>query len=238
MYDDLAPELVQRLLGASYALPIPEKLREVADEVYDMDADGRTDKEIDAHIVKWMNANGFGYKEWVAELEQEMRGSLFEGIIDTQKTWRAFGLEEWFKECIRSIAFTDEPIPFFPLAAGYWLPMPNLDPPMLVAVMTPLSDPKLAAKQLIEYHRKLFGDKATTNPRVDEVFNARMLARHRAGMSYRDIAIQNLRGRHPDIVRNPRKYQAELDTERERVVKAIRTAQELWNARGLGDSTA
>ncbi|MHB1477598.1 MAG: hypothetical protein ACYCXD_08500 [Coriobacteriia bacterium] len=56
-------------------------------------------------------------------------------------------------------------------------------------------------------------------------------------MSYRDIAIQNLRGKYPEIVKHPRKYQKQLDTERERVVKAIKAAQVLWNARGLGDST-
>jgi hypothetical protein len=236
VYDDLEPSLVQRLQAASFALPITEKLREIADEVYEMDHEGRSDKEIDERIREWTDEAGFGYSAWLADFKTEFAGTLFEGF-DLRKLWNAYGIEEWIAECVRSIAFTDEPIPFLPFAAGYWYEDRKSEPPRLIAVMTPLSDPKLAARQLVDKHRTLFGKVASGSPRKDEVFNARMLDRHRNGMSYRDIAIQNLRDRYPDIVRNPRKYKKQLATERERVVKAIRAAEELWNSRGLGDST-
>lgn len=236
MYDDLEPELLQRLQAASYALPITEKLQGIADEVYDMDHERRTDKEIDRRIREWANDAGYGYKDFVADFRADFAGTMFEKL-DTRGLWEAYGMDEWLKECVRSIAFTDEPIPFLPFAAGYWMSLPNEDPPILIAVMTPLSDPKLAARQLLDKHREVFGKLASGSPRKDEVFNARMLDRHRQGMSYKEIAIQNLSDKYPDIIRNPRKYKKQLDTERARVIKAIKAAEELWNSRGLGDST-
>lgn len=59
-----------------------------------------------------------------------------------------------------------------------------------------------------------------------------MLARHRQGMSYREIAIQNLRDQYPDIVARPSKYKKQLGTERERVRKAIAADKEVWKERG------
>lgn len=236
MYDNLDPDLHRRLLAASYALPVTERLQEIADEVYDLDHAGASDREIDRRIEEWTEQTGFGFDAFLADFQTEFAGSLF-GSVDPKKLWNAYGFMPWLKECVRSIAFTDEPIPFLPLAAGCWLEDRNSDPPLLIAVMTPLTDTKLAAKQLVEKHREFYGKKASGNVRHDEVYNARMLDRHRRKMSYRDIAIQNLRDQYPEIIRNPRKYKKQLDTERERVIKAIKAAQELWNSRGFGDST-
>ncbi len=80
------------------------------------------------------------------------------------KLWEAYGVEPWLRECVRSVAFTEEPTPFLPFAAGYWIEDTWSEEPTLIAVMTPLTDPKLAAKQLIEKHKKMFG-KASGSPR-------------------------------------------------------------------------
>lgn len=236
MFDDLRPTLVQRLTAASYALPVVEALQDLADEVGDMDRHGRSDAEINAHIRDWMDDNEFGYESWVADFERDIAGVPVLQNFDTRKVWKAFGVEEWLFECVRSIAFTDEPSVFFPFAAGYWVEDANTDPPTLIAVMTPLTDPELAARQLVEKHRRVFGKLASGSPKDNEVFNARMLARHRAGMSYKEIAIQNLRDKYPDIITREHKYRAELMRERERVVKAVRAAQDLWKSRGLDSS--
>jgi len=235
--DDFNPSLVQRLQAASYALPLVEHMRDIADEVYDLDTEGATEAQIDAHIGTWLEEHGYSYEYWRAEMEEDFAGTALLDKIDMRKLWKGYGVEAWARECIRSIAFTDQPIPFLAFAAGFWLEYPDTDPPTLVAVMTPLSDPKLAAKQLVDKHRKLFGQQASGSPRAAEVANARMLARHREGMSYTDIAIQNLREKHPDIVTRPHKYKADIKREKERVAKAIPAAQKLWKERGLDSST-
>ncbi|MHB1477597.1 MAG: hypothetical protein ACYCXD_08495 [Coriobacteriia bacterium] len=120
MYDNLAPELEQRLRAASHALPVEDTLREIADTVLSMDQDGFTGKQIDAYILEWMDEHGFGYEPFLAEFTRDFAGTMFESV-DPRKLWDAYGTEDWFKACIRSLAFTDEIIPFIPLAAGYWL---------------------------------------------------------------------------------------------------------------------
>jgi hypothetical protein len=235
LYENLEPELVERLHAASYAIPVVDVLRDLADEVLDMDLGGASEKEIDARIDAWLADTGYSYEDWLQSLgdtDVEFMSQFF----DMPKLWQAFGIGDWMRECVRSIAFTDEPIPFMPFAAGYWYEDKRSDPPQLIAVMTALSDPDLAARQLKEKHRKMFGSAARSSGRADELAGARMLARHRAKMPYREIAIQNLRNTYPDIVQHPHKYKKQIATERERVVKAIKAAQKLWNARGLGDS--
>jgi hypothetical protein len=230
-------ELLTRLQAASYALPVEEALRDIADDVAGWGADGLPDAQIDARIVEWMDEHGFGYSTWKDELDKDEFGLLSQyPNLDPAKLWKVFGFEAWVKDCIRSLAFTDELIPFHAWSAGMWLEQPDGDPPLLIAIITPLSDPQLAARQLIEKHRKLFGDKATRSTRKDEVANARMLHRKRDGMSYTDIAIQNLRQQHPDIVSHAHRYRAEIKRERERVIKCIRAAEEPWKER-LPDSS-
>jgi hypothetical protein len=162
-----------------------------------------------------MDEDCFGYSTWKDELDKDELGLLSQyPNLDPVKLWKVFGFEAWVKDCIRSLAFTHELIPFHAWSAGMWLEQPDDDPPLLIAIITPLSDPQLdpqlAARQLIEKHRKLFGDKATRSTRKDEVANARMLHRKRDGMSYTDIAIQSLRQQHPDIVSHAHRYRAEI----------------------------
>lgn len=238
MFEDMAPSLAARLQATSYALGLDQSLREIADVVYDMDVAGATERDINRRIHAWMNTHGLGYAAWHEEVTEALGDLPIFGKLDLNKVWLAYGVEPWLQECIRSVAFTDEPTPFLPFACGIWFEDDTQDPPLLIAVLTPLSDPEVAAKQLKEKHRKMYGRRASGSPRKDEVFNARMLARHNAGMSYRDIAIQNLREECPDITGNPYRHKDKIKTEREKVAKAIPAAEKLWKERGLGSSIA
>ncbi len=54
-------------------------------------------------------------------------------------------------------------------------------------------------------------------------------------MSYREIAIQDLREQYPDIVRRPDRYRTQIAERRERVKDGIAAANRLWEER-LGES--
>ncbi len=237
MHEGLDHGLARRLTAASYALPLEEVLRELADDVASWDEAGLGTKAIDSRILKWGHDNGFDFDDWARGFEEEFPGHRDTcPTLDLPKLWKAMGFEDWLIACVRSLAFTDTPIHFHPLAAGFWMPIPNADPPLLIAYMTPLTDPDLAARQLKGQFEKVFGPKAARKTRSNEVENARMLSRHRQGMSYKEIAIQNLRDRYPDIVSRPSKYSAQIKTERERVIKAIAASQAVWKER-LPDSS-
>lgn len=141
-------QLLRRLMATSHALPVEDTLREIADDVASLDADGVSAEEIDRHILAW-GRHEFDFDSWAAEFKREMPG-LADAYpeLDLVKLWRAFGFEKWLIDCVRSLAFTDEPIPFMSFAAGFWLPVPDEEWPVLIAYMTPLTDPDLAAKQL------------------------------------------------------------------------------------------
>jgi hypothetical protein len=238
MFDDMPSELIARLTATSYALSLRQDLQDIADKVYDLNASGATERDINRRIHRWMKEKGLDYESWLAEVEPELEQAGLVGRFDLNKMWIGYGVEPWLRECIRSVAFTNEPIPFLPFAAGYWIEDTNSEEPRLIAVLTPLSDPHLAARQLVEKHKKVFGTRASGSPRKDEVENARMLALHHEGMSYKEIAIQNLRARYPDIVTRPDKYRTELTRETERVKKAVPAAERLWKERGVDSSLA
>lgn len=236
--DDLDPALLDRLTAASFALGVEDAVRGIADDVAGWDADHLTASQIDNRILEWAAAHGWDYDDWLQELERDRPG-LWQAFptLNPKRVWELFGFDQWLIDCVRSYAFTDEPIPFLPFAAGLWIEQPESNPPMLACYITALTDPQIAAKQLIEKHKRLFGAKAGRSTRAQDVDNARMLHKHRQGMSYREIAIQNLRDKHPDIITNPNKYRKPLKTERERVVKCIAAAEELWKERLPESST-
>lgn len=233
--DQIDEALLRRLQAASHALPVVERLQDLADDVSGWTVDGVSDKEIDKRIASWLDEQGFGYENWKADMEADGIASLAPGL-DLRKLWKVYGIEQWVIDFVRSIAFTDEPIAFLPFSAGFWLEYPEGDPPMLVAVMTPLTDPELAAKQLKKKHKEFFGARAAKANRRDEVEAAKMLQMHRQGMSYREIAIQNLRSNYPDIVEHPTRHRGKIATERDRVAKRITSAEETWKER-LGESS-
>ncbi|TLM98657.1 MAG: hypothetical protein FDZ75_01860 [Actinobacteria bacterium] len=223
-------------MAASQALDVAGALRDIADDVAYWDVERVAPKEIDRRIDAWARGHGFDYDEWLADLQKEQPGVIESTGADPRKVWELMGFREWVRECVRSIAFTDEPIPFMPFAAGFWYRMPEADPPVLIAYMTPLSDPDLAAKQLKKQFRETFGPKGGRETRANEVENARIMRMHRDGMSYGEIAIQTLRRRYPDIIEHPHKYRAERKREKERVAKAVRAAEAVWKER-LGESS-
>lgn len=230
-------DLVSRLQATSYALSLQQSLRDIADEVYDLEIAGASTKQVNRRINDWMKERGLDYETWFAEMDEQLKDAPFFKVLDWNKVWLGYGVEPWLRECIRSVAYTDEPTPFLPFAAGYWMVDDLSDEPTLIAVMTPLTDPELAASQLKKKHKEVFGIRASGSPRKDEVKNARMLAMSREGMSYQDIAIQNLREKYPDIITRQHKYRDAIRTEKSRVAKAVSAAKKLWKERGLDSST-
>lgn len=232
MAEVLDPNLLARLTAAAHASGVEEGLRDLADDVASWDAEGLTAKEIDRRIRAWIRKCGISAEQFKAELRADFVGNedLFEAL-DFGALWKHLDYEQWLIDCVRSLAFTDEPTPLHPFSAGFWLPVPNTDPPLLLGVMTPLSDPDLASRQVREQFVSAFGEKAGRKTKRNEVERARMLAQSRRGMSHRDIAIQNLRDRYPDIVTRPHKYKKQIETEKSRVAHELRVSDEVWKER-------
>lgn len=161
MFEDMAPSLAARLQATSYALGLDQSLLEIADVVYDMDGRGATERDINRRIHAWMNAHGLGYEAWREEVTEALGDFPIFAKLDLNKLSLAYRVEPWLQECIRSLAFTDEPTAFLPFACGIWFEDDTQDPPLLIAVLTPHSDPDLAAKQLKEKHRKMYGKRAS-----------------------------------------------------------------------------
>ncbi len=228
--------LLQRLQAASHALPVVDLLQDLADDVASWNASGVSEREIDKRIVEWLEENDMGFNAWHAGLEEEGFLALVPGL-NTRRLYEVYGFEKWMIECVRSIAFTDEPIPFFPYTAGFMLEFPNDDPPMLMAIMTPLTDPDLASRQVKKKCKEFFGAKASKANKRDEVEAARMLQMKRQGMSYRDIAIQNLRNKYPGIIEHPTRYRQQIKTEKSRVAKRLQSAEATWKERLAESST-
>ncbi|MDO9109000.1 MAG: hypothetical protein Q7U89_08460, partial [Coriobacteriia bacterium] len=93
-------------------------------------------------------------------------------------------------------------------------------------------------RQIKKKGREFFGAKTVKANKRDEVEAAKMLYQRREGMSYREIAIQNLRSKYSDITENPNRYRTQIATEKDRVVKRVKSAQQTWNERLSESSTA
>lgn len=228
--DDKA--LQDRLLAASYALPVQEALQDLADDIDSCWADGVPEEEIDRRGRAWLEEHLF--PDGPSEMEQLLGPflTLLPGV-DPKKLYDALGIETWALDCAKNIARTGEPLPFYPLSGGFYFPVADQEFPVLVCVTTPLTDIELASRQMVKQHKKLFGTVAPKRNKLDEVDAARMLAMHRQGMSYREIAIQNLRDDYPDITASPYRYRDKITTERNRVAKRIAALQKVWNERGV-----
>lgn len=171
MLENTDDRLLDRLQAASYALPVKEALQGLADDVVAWRDEGYSEAAVDQRIVEWMEETGGGFESWGKENAQ-----LWEtySYLDARKMWEVLSLEAWLIACVKNIAENDEPIPFYPFSAGYFIEHLEGDPPLLVAVMTPLTDPVLAGEQIIEKHKKLFGERAGKRLRTDEVGVAKM----------------------------------------------------------------
>lgn len=223
--------LQDRLLAASYALPVQELLQDLADEIDGWWADGVPEDEIDRRATEWLRSE---IGDGSAELEQQWGWvKMLFPSVDLKSAYKQFGVEQWMIDCAKSIARTSEPLPFYPLAAGFYFVVPDDEFPMMVTVTTPFSDPELVARKLVKEHKKLFGTKAAKSTNTGEVEAARMLAMHRQGMSYREIAIQELRADYPDIIHTPHRYRKEISSKRSTIAKRIAALQKVWKERGV-----
>ena len=236
MLEGAEASLIRRLQAASESLDVVGRFQEIADDVAGWDAEQVAPREIDRRIVRWLNDNEMGFDTWRAGMEADGFNELLPGL-NYRKLYDAYGIEKWAIDCIRSIAFTDEPIPFYPLAAGYMLEFPKEDPPYVIAVLTPFTDADLAGRQVKEKCKTFFGARAARPTKERDVESARMGRMHRAGMSYRAIAIQVLRAEHPDIVDHPHKYKREIEAMRSTIAKRISADEEVWKERQGESST-
>ena len=221
-----------RLLAASYALPVVEALQDLADEIDGWWADGIPSEEVDRRGRAWLEEHLFA--DGPAEFEEQL--GPFRTIFpdaDPKKLYDALGLETWALDCAKNIARTGEPLPFYPFAAGFYYAIPDPEFPMLVCVTTPVTDIELASRQMVKQHKKLVGKIAPKRNKLDEVDAARMLAMHRQGMSYREIAIQNLRDDYPNIIAHPNRYRDKIERERNRIAKRIAALKKVWKERGV-----
>ena len=240
MFEDMAPSLAARLQATSYALGLDQSLLEIADVVYDMDAAGASERDINRRIHAWMNEHGLGYETWREEVSEALGGPPDlrqarpqQGLARVRRGAVASGVHPLARLHRGAHARS------FPSRAAFWFEDDTQDPPLLIAVLTPLIRPRSrrqAAQGEAPQDVRQAGLGSPAQRRGLQRSDARQA--QRAGMSYNEIAIQNLREEHPDIVRNPHRYKAELKTERERVAKAVRAAERLWKERGLDSSIA
>jgi len=237
MLEDAPDALLRRLQAASEAFNVPVLFRDIADNVLDWDSARMDPREIDSRIVQWLEDNHLGFEDFEKDMQAEGFDELVPGL-NYRKLYDAYGIEKWAIDCIKSIAFTDEPTPFYPLAAGYMLDFPNEDPPYSIAVLTPYTDAKLAGRQVEEKCKTLFGTKAAKPTKARDVESARMGRMHRDGMSYREIAIQVLREKYPDIIAHPHKYKREIEALRSTIHKRIAADDAVWKERNGESSTA
>lgn len=219
-------------------IPLVELFQDLADEVEDWWARGLPESQIDAQIAQGLRAFGwdtelfFGMVPGLASLTADQIASLA----------RALRLEEWTLGCVKCIAKTGRPLPFIFAIGDVFVDSTTLgDEEKLVwAVATQMTNPEVVAKKFVRKCKETFGGQVTKDlkPRVQrpgQLTPAEALAANDRGMSYRDIAIQNLRHTYPEIIAEPDLRKFEVRQERERVVEEIRAARALWNKR-LPDS--
>jgi hypothetical protein len=233
--------IIARAQDYASAAPFAEFFQNLADEVDGWWADGVQEREIDERIRAWARDQEFDAESFVqnapvlAHLTPEQRTAI----------GKALRFDEWSVACAKSIARTGKPIPFIYAIGDVFTDEKSLedDGEVLVwAVATRATDPEVVARKFVKVCKQTFGDQVSKEqrPRVrhpGQMTPAQALAAHRQRdpMSYRDIAIQNLRRTYPNIIANPHRYKQQIATERSRVVDEIRAAEELWDKR-LPDS--
>jgi hypothetical protein len=155
---------------------------------------------------------------------------------------KALRFDEWLIECVKSVARTGKPLPFF-YAIGDVFVDKSLgeDDPLVWAVATSATNPEVVAKKFVRKCKEVFGSQVVKdqNPRrmlPGQLTPAESYEKHvLQGMSYRDIAIQNLRHSSPGIIDNPHRYKRRIEQERARLVDEIERFAKLWGKR-LPDS--
>jgi len=241
MPDPEDEQLIGRAQELSDVIPLVELFQNLADEVEDWWVSGLPDSEIDEQILQgarelgWNTDMFFGNVPELASLTQDQVAALV----------KALHLDEWTVGCVKAIARTGKPLPFIFAIGDVFVDSTTLgDEEKLVwAVATRMTNPEVVAKKFVRRCKETFGDQVTKDlkPRIQrpgQLTPAEAVAannRGDRGMSYRDIAIQNLRHTYPEIIAKPWRRKFEIRQERERVVEEIRAARALWNKR-LPDS--
>lgn len=212
---------------------LEELLQDVADEVHGMLADGSAEAEIDRYILGEVDELGLsaaGMKDGfppVPGLSEEAQAAVMDNFAKL--------LDEYWCWAIRRFAVEGKMPPFAPLiSGGAFSSIIAVDEetriPCVIAVVTPFSDLEVAIEELREEHGKVLGREPFRNTK-STLEASEFYRMHRQGMSYRDIAIQSLRKKCPDIIEEPDRHKDELKRERSRVIKAVRAAERLWNPR-------
>jgi hypothetical protein len=224
----------KRAEDLAHAAGFVDVFQELADEVEGLWAAGVAEREIDRHVLARIREMGWDPREHFATFPEVAH------LTDDQREQilKALRIEDWGVECVKSIARTGKPLPFIYAVGDVFVDTSAIgDGTTLVwAVATSATNPEDVAKKFVRKCKEVFGDQVTKEQRPQiqrpgQYTPAEAHEKHRQGMSYRDLAVQNLRRTYPDIIAHPHRYRRETRTERERLVDEIARFAELWGKR-------
>jgi len=232
MADTEDEKILARAQEVADVIPFVKLFQDLADDVDGWWADGVPERQIDEQIIARSRQLGFDTDEFVRGVP-ELR-SLDAAQVNS--SIKALRLDDWTIDCVKSIARTGKPLPFIYAIGDVFVSSLGDEETLVWAVATSATNPEVVAKKFVRKCKETFGDQVTKDvkPRVQhpgQMTPAEALAANDRGMSYRDIAIQNLRRTYPEIIEHPRRRRLEIKKERERVVEEIRAARALWNKR-------
>jgi hypothetical protein len=233
----------RRAQEASHVVPFVQIFQDLADEVDGWWADGLAESEIDRRILAGAEALGWDTAKFadgvpaLRDMAEDARANLL----------KALRIDEWTVGCVKSIAKTGKPLPFVYAIGDVFVDKTTLgdDGVLVWAVATQATNPEAVAKKFVRKCKEVFGSGVTRDvtPRKmlpgqytpAEAYEKHQQHQGQKGMSYRDIAIQNLRRTYPDITSHPYRYKKEIKAEKERVRWEITEFGQVWGKR-LPDS--
>lgn len=231
-------DLIKRAEDVSHAVPFVELFQDIADEVDGWWADGIPESEIDRRILAGTHELGFDARLFwdsvpvLRDITDEQRENLI----------RALRFDDWTVACVRSIARTGKPTPFIYAIGDVFVDHTTLgdEGTLIWAVATEATNPETVSRKFVRKCKEVFGEHVTKEQRPKQKWTGQLTPaeaaeKKRQGMSYRDIAILNMRYDHPDVVEHPYRYKAALKAEKERLREEIATFNRLWGKR-LPDS--
>lgn len=232
-------DLIKHAEDASQVVPFVQFFRDLADDVDSWWADGVPEREVDRRILDGVKELGWDTAKFAEGIP------MFDAMSEEQRAniLKALRFDEWTIECVKSIARTDKPLPFIYAIGDVFVDDKSMgnEGVLVWAVATEATNPEVVAKKFVRKCKEVFGNQVTKDikPRVmrpGQYTPAESYAKHvHEKMSYRDIAIQNLRRTHPDIITRPHKYKRQIKDEKERVRDEILRFAALWGNR-LSDS--
>lgn len=231
--EDIA--IIKRGQQYAEAMSLRNAFADAADDVEEMWRKGVPDTVVDRHLHAWIEEEGISARPFLDD-ERSL-----DHLTSEQKDMLAQALrfDEWIRECVKAIARTGKPLPFFYAIGDVFVDTDTLKEEgdsIVWAVGTRATNPEVIAKKFVKTCKQVFGDQVTKDQRpkqrhAGQLTPTEALGRFKEGMSYREIAIQNLRYDFPDVIEHPHRYRAEIKKERHAVIEEIRTAQKLWGER-------